>query len=404
MRRASLDITILAALTLLTNFLYFASSNGDFLFPDSRTYLEPAQSMLAGRGFLRANGIIETFRTPGYPLFLMLFRSSTTVVVLQHLMNVALAIAIYLFARRRFSRGIAIAAAVLFALDTPTLLYANKVLTETLFTVGLFALVWLVLSSRSNMFAAGLLAGALVLIRPVAILYFAVIAIVFMRRRGIAVFVIASLLLPLGWAARNKVRTGVFAISDVAGINMLLHRAAPSLAIFDDYPFEDALKDRQNELSADADTEIERTLHIASAGHLNPAQHAMWFGRIGRRIALQHPLGLALVIIRGIFVNLFDSNADAMMIVSRVPDSLVQIALDAWTHATILLALLGIGLLWKRDRILSLLFALTVAYFVVISAGSEAEARFRVPIVPIVAIGAAIGADGIRRAAAPDSP
>ncbi|HEX3582757.1 MAG TPA: hypothetical protein VH087_13400 [Thermoanaerobaculia bacterium] len=414
MRRASLDLAFLAALTLLTNFVYFAYSNGDYFFPDSRTYIEPAQSMLAGRGFVRAGGIIETFRTPGYPLFLMLFRSVTTVVVVQHLMNVALAMAIYLFARQRFSRGVAIAAAVLFALDTPTILYANKVLTETLFTAVLFALIWLVLGESHAakrrvrgvpvaMTVAGLLAGALVLIRPAAILYFAVVAIVFVRRRRIAIFVIASLLLPLGWAARNKARTGVFAISDVAGINMLLHRAAPSLAIFDDYAFDDALKDRQNELSADADTEIERTLHIASAGDLNPAQHAKWFGRIGRRIALQHPFGLAVVLIRGVFVNLFDSDAEATTMLSSVPESLLQIALDVWTHAIALLALAGIWLIRKRDRTLSLFFALTVAYFVVISAGSEAEARFRVPIVPVIAISAAIGADAIRRAAAPDS-
>ena len=403
MRRASLDLAILAALTFLTNLLYFAYSNGDFFYPDSRTYIEPAQSMLAGRGFLRANGIIETFRTPGYPLFLILVRNFTAVVVVQHLLNVALAIAIYLFARQRFSRGIAFAAAVIFALDTPTIHYANKVLTETLFTLGLFVLIWLALNPRSNMFATGLLAGALVLVRPVAILYFAVIAIVLMRRKRVAVFVIASLLLPLAWAARNKARTGVFAISDVAGVNMLLHRAAPALAIFDDYDFADALKDRQDELSANADAEIERTLHIDSAGDLNPAQHAMWFGKIGRRIALQHPLGLTVLHIRGVCVNLFDSDADSMAMVSRVPPSLLQVVIDVWTHAIALLALFGTFLLWKRDRTLALLFALTIAYFVVISAGSEAESRFRVPIVPIMAIAAAIGADAVRRAAVPDS-
>jgi hypothetical protein len=182
-----------------------------------------------------------------------------------------------------------------------------------------------------------------------------------------------------------------------------MHRAAPSLAIFDDYDFADALKDRQDELTGDADAEIERTLHIASAGELNPAQHAMWFGKIGRRIALRHPLGLAVVHIRGMCVNLFDSDAEAMTMVSSVPESLLQIVLDVWTHAVALLALFGTFLLWKRDRTLSLLFTLTIAYFVVISAGSEAEARFRVPIVPILAITAAVGADALRRGAVPDS-
>jgi hypothetical protein len=52
--------------------------------------------------------------------------------------------------------------------------------------------------------------------------------------------------------------------------------------------------------------------------------------------------------------------------------------------------------------VLSLLFALTIAYFVVISAGSEAEARFRVPIVPVLAIAAAIGGDAVKRASVQD--
>jgi hypothetical protein len=183
---------------------------------------------------------------------------------------------------------------------------------------------------------------------------------------------------------------------------MLLHRAAPSLAIFDDYDFDDALKDRQDELTADADTEIEQRLNIDSAGTLNPAQHAMWFGRIGRRVSLQHPLGLATVMLRGISVNLFDSDSDAMAMVSAAPPSLLAIILDVWTHTVTLLALLGTFILWRRDRVLSLLFALTIAYFVVISAGSEAEARFRVPIVPVLAIAAAIGGDAVRRASVQD--
>ena len=64
--------------------------------------------------------------------------------------------AVYLFARRRFSRGIAFAAAAIVALDTPTIHYANKVLTETVFTVGLFGLVALALRwARGRRPAAG---------------------------------------------------------------------------------------------------------------------------------------------------------------------------------------------------------------------------------------------------------
>jgi 4-amino-4-deoxy-L-arabinose transferase-like glycosyltransferase len=413
MQRARLDLAILAALALLANLAYFAFSSGDFFFPDSATYIAPARSMLAGHGFTRDGRTPETFRTPGYPLVLMPFIAASPnfpaiVVVLQHLLNTLLTIAIYLFARQRFSRFVAFTAAAVFAIDPSTIHYANKVLTETLFTALLFALVWACAgeaSRRTSIVAIllGLLCGVLVLIRPVAIVYFVVPAVLFAfwRRRGVALFVIAALVLPIAWAGRNRARTGVFSIADVAGVNMLLHRAAPALAIFDDYDFAEALNDRQEELSSAADEEIEARYHV-DPGHLTPAMHAKYFGRIGRRIALQHPLGLALLHVRGVLVNLFDSDWEAFEIVSRVPTTLVQIVLVAWTHLVTLLALVGLLVLRRRDARLAALFALTIAYFIVLSAGSEAESRFRVPVVPLMAIAAACGAERVGRAMVED--
>ena len=109
------------------------------------------------------------------------------------------------------------AAALLFAIDTPVIHYANKVLSETLFAVVFFATFLAVLRVRGIRGAvlAGLATGALVLIRPVAILWFVVVAIYFFvseRRRLIAAFAVSALLLPIAWGTRNLMRTGVFTI------------------------------------------------------------------------------------------------------------------------------------------------------------------------------------------------
>ena len=119
------------------------------------------------------------------------------------------------------------------------------------------------------------------------------------------------------------------------------------------------------------------------------------------RIALQHPIGLGLLIGRGLLVNLFDSDWEALEIVSPLDASLIRFAVDGWTHAFVVLAIIGIIVLAHRDKRLATLIAATVLYFVVISAGGESEARFRVPVVPQLAIAAAFGIDAIRRAAAP---
>lgn len=388
------DLIFIAALALLTNFTYFACSD-NYTFPDSATYVIPAQNLLHGRGFTGELGFPETIRTPVYPLFLIPFlaasKSLAPIVVVQHLMNVGLAIAIYLFARRRCNRFVAIVAAIIFAVDTPAIHHANKVLTETLFTVILF-IVW----TRPK----AILSGVLVLLRPLAILYFVVLAF-FQPRRSVALFTALSLVLPIGWAIRNRIETGVFTLSSIAGVNMLLHRAAGALAMIDAGDFKQDLGERQQELLDDANADLEQMHHADDAMELDPAIRGAYYGKVGRRIALQHPVGLALLIARGALVNLFDSDWEAMMIVSQLDSSLIRFALNAWTHAVTILAIIGVVVMWNRDRPLALMIALTVAYFLLISAGGESEARFRVPVMPQLAIAAAFGVDAIRRAASP---
>src|SRR2546423_4746171 len=93
-----LDLAIVVAVAFIANFVYLFFSSGDFYFPDSFTYLAPAKSLLAGSGFLSPLGNPDTIRTPGYPLLLALFGGPTLpVLVLPHLANVAIAVALYLF-------------------------------------------------------------------------------------------------------------------------------------------------------------------------------------------------------------------------------------------------------------------------------------------------------------------
>lgn len=396
MQRATRDAILIAAAALITNFAYLYLSNGDFFFPDSFTYLTPAQHLRHGVGFVTEPGVPETMRTPGYPLFLMPFTNMIGVVALQHLMNAGLAIAIYFFTRRRLSRFAAVIAATIFALDVPTIHYANKVLSETLFTVLLFVLFALAARGKPS----GLLSGALVLIRPVAILYFAVL----LRRRRIVAFSVAALVLPLLWAVRNGYRTGVFTVSSIAGVNWLEYRAAGALAMEDEgEDFQADLRTHQKELEDDAEDEIDDRLHVP-AEDLPHAVMAREYGRIGRRIALQHPAALAALTARGLLVDLLDSDWEALEVVSALHPSLLELTFNALQAALLVFAAIGIVTLWRSDRELALLLLLTIAYFVLMAAGAESEARFRVPVIPQLAIAAAAGVDAVRRLAAAPAP
>jgi hypothetical protein len=402
--RERIDIVIVAAVSLATNFLYFGYTAVDYLFPDSYTYLAPAANLLHGLGFTNRLGAIDTLRTPGYPLLLAAFGLHVVpVIVFQHLLNAALAVAIYILVMRRLdSRFIAMSAAILFAIDVPTLHYANKILTETLFTAILFIVFALVVYAR-KLPLAGLLTGALVLIRPVAILYFVVVMICLalrrVRLRTIAVYVALALVLPLGWQLRNLHHTGVFTISSIGGINLLTYRAAGALAIEDDGEFDSDLSDEMKGLRGDADTEIEERLHIPDAEELPDAVRSKYYSAYAMRVLRQHPRGVVMLTIRGLLVNLLDSRWEAMSIVSWFPEDVVRRGLDAFTAFAFVFAVIGAWALWKRDRDLAVVLAGTVLYFLLISAGGEAESRFRVPVIPQYVIAAACGIEAVRRSA-----
>ena len=393
---------VIFIVTLSLHLLYLHYSNSDFFFPDSITYLAPARNLSAGLGFVDEDLAPDTLRTPGYPLFLvpfvMITNSALPIVVVQHLLAALLAAAVFLVALRwSGSRVAATCAALLFAIDTPVIHYANKVLSETLFAVVFFATFLAVLRVRGIRGAVltGLATGALVLIRPVAILWFVVVAIYFFvseRRRLIAAFAVSALLLPIAWGTRNLMRTSVFTISSIAGTNMLFYRAAGALAITDDYDFPDALKDRQAEVIDPVDELVFANEHVDDREELPHAVQARYFSKVGRQILLQHPKGAFLLTLHGIEMNLLDSDWEAMMMVSTLAPTIIRLSIDTLTHIEFLLAIAGIFAMWRRDRTLALFVGLTLIYFVVISAGGESESRFRVPVMPLYVIAAGFGA------------
>lgn len=390
-----IDTAIAAAIATATNFLYFALASNDYFFPDSFTYLGPARSLIRGLGFTNS-GLIETLRTPGYPLLLAGFGLRIVpVIVFQHLLNVAIAVAIYLFVTRRLGdRFVAIIAAILFAIDTPTLHYANKILTETLFTALLFIVFVLVVYAR-QLPLAGVLTGLLVLIRPVAIAYFVVAALCLLLRRvrlrTIAIYAVLALVLPIGWGLRNLHHTGVFTISSIGGINMLTYRAAGALAIEDDGDFDADLEEEAQGLQESADDEIQTKLHIPDAEELPDAVRGKYYSEIGWRVLRQHLRAAALLTLRGLLVNIFDSRWEGLEIVSAFPTDIVRRGLDAYTAALFVFAVIGAIALWKRDRDLAAMIIATIVYFLLISAGGEAESRFRVPVMPQYVIATACG-------------
>lgn len=401
--RIRLDLAIVIVVAAAVHFTYFFLRYGSFYFPDSFDYLASAKSLLAGHGFLGEDNKIETVRTPGFPLLIALFGARTVpVIVLQHLIEVAIAALLYLFVvKRTDDRLAAMVASLAFALDVPSIHIANKLLSETVFTALLYV-VFVMALQRRNLIAIALLSGAIVLVRPIALFYFVVLLVFFLwqrvEARRLIIFTLVALVPPLGWAARNWAHTGVFTVASVGSINLLVYRAAGTLTIAHGGEFDSDFRDEEFDLIDQADQTIERELKVRDAQEdLPDAVRAQYYGRIGLHIIAQHPVAFVELTIRGIAINLFDNSWADMAMVSALDPDLLRWTITLQPVLLFVFALIGVLALWSSDRPMALLIAMTAVYFIVMSAGAEAEARFRVPVVPQLAIAAGVGVTAVRR-------
>ncbi|MGH9441814.1 MAG: hypothetical protein ACRD16_06025 [Thermoanaerobaculia bacterium] len=219
--------------------LFLAASPGRRLYvPDSFDYLVLARNLAAGGPFsrdARPPFRPEILRTPVYPSFLAglarmglpLPSAGTLAGVFLSVLAVILVRAIAL--ERGVSRRGADVAALLVALDLGSAAYANFLLSEALF-VALLLLAFQSLggSARESTVARSLRGGALlglaILCRPIALGLPLVLSAG--RRLRMAVLVVgSSAAVVVPWMIHNAAAAGSFTVSSVASVNLYYHRA-----------------------------------------------------------------------------------------------------------------------------------------------------------------------------------
>src|SRR4051794_3344521 len=133
---------VVAGIAVLVRFpLLFDRFDAATAPPDAATYLALADQIQHGPGLWHAAAGIS--RTPGYPLLILALdvlpgRREDAIMVAQHLVGVALAVAVLLIAWRFFGRAPAALSSLLVALSTQLIAVENDVLTDFLFGVAVF--------------------------------------------------------------------------------------------------------------------------------------------------------------------------------------------------------------------------------------------------------------------------
>lgn len=378
---------------------------------DSQFYRAQAESLAAGRGSLDTEGRPETRYPPGYPLFLAVFLVSglgyTGAIAAQHCIWVSLvAAAVWLAWRASGSTVAASAAGVITTLDLPGVQSSMSVVSETLAALTIVAAAccaWLATQARSRSVAlgwavgAGALAGMTALVRPIAIaLGLPLAGAVWIgadrlwRLRAAVVLLAVFALPPMVWTVRNARVAGVATLSSLSGINLLLHRAAGTLAIRDPGGIDANLVRRRAELEAAACRQLEAAYGRPCAD-ITWAERSGTYMRMAWPILVRDPLATALQAGRALAMIVFGGSADLIAKLARISESTARLVCLTYTVPLALLAVAGIPYWWSRARALAVVIVLVLAYMFGMALGAEAYSRFRTPVIALYGILAAGG-------------
>ena len=421
---------------------------------DSPEYVRPASNLVHGHGFSQDSVPPfrpDILRTPVYPLFLSLpyvvhrwpqrpLSDSTSFFVLALALQLLLALfTVWLTWRLALELGLgpgtSTFAALLVALSPNLIFYSVKLTTETLFASLLLMTLLLINRFRAlhrwpELLASGACCGLLILTRPIAAFFPLVIAVYLLWlefrvrnwqlgiRNSVLLLACASAVVA-PWVIRNQRVAGRYIISTVFDYNISVYTAALTLAA-----------DKLIPLNQARDSMVARAQ--AQFGPLDTNDQASYWaamGKVGWQQALARPLLAARLHAAGSIGGLLMPLSVRSLLVfsgahpeygttgathvaqqtiqlvargrlgqvldliwkerlSRMPGlALGILAYAILFHATLLISGF-VALFLRRSR--NLLWLLLPILYLVALTGPVGEARFRVPIEPLLCLFAAV--------------
>lgn len=364
-------------------------------------------------------------RTPLYPLFISSLRyvglNATGIIFIQILLSSATCLLVILLTYKLIGNWqSAYLAGGIFAIDIPSIVLSNSLLSETLFTFLLtLSILYLVLYFKRYervfaLFASGVLMGLSILCRPIAIILPLFIILIFFPFckitrtyifRRILLYLVPCFVVVSPWLIRNQVVFGSMFLSTIGCTNLLYYRAAGVYAVKEGIPLSKSQELLREKAKSTFQGNIEQ----------EPIKYKKFEAKIGASIILDYPL----IYIRNSMLSVFNmlfkpirSTIDLQLGLSKkrttltiwgkkANSSLLSRLLQKTSMFAIMLVVVQLFILvilWissiygiiitflKREHLFFCIMVLVIAYFCIMSAGPEAYARFRVPILPFLAI------------------
>jgi 4-amino-4-deoxy-L-arabinose transferase-like glycosyltransferase len=395
-----------------------------FYTPDSFSYVRLAKELVS-HGRFWYNGAPEIFRTPGYPILLIpgifLGHVEIVTIALQIVLSCMTAYVVFRISMLLFKdKRVALFGALMYAVEPVSVLYASKLLSETLcaFLTSLFTycmIKYFKTESPKMLALASIILSASVYVRPVSYYLPIVITVVLLvwslkRRKTLFVtqalgFLICSFLIIGLWQLRNYRETGYSGFSSVADYDLYCHHAASVLAIHEGIPY----SKMQHSLGCpDKNIYLQR----------HPEQSQWDRGKIyrsmaseGMRIILGEPATYFLIHVKGMLRTLLDPGVSEYLILFKRYSwygGLLDQILDRGLFVTIkdfantmpfffisMMIITGFYLiasliaLFHRDfpyDTATIVIFFILAYYLVVSGGPVGYHRFRLPIIPLISV------------------
>jgi len=399
-----------------------------FYSPDTFTYLKPAEELLLHGRFYN-KGLPELFRTPGYPLFLipgiLLGEVETVTIALQIILSCLTTYLIFRVALTLFDNArIAAWSAFMYAIEPVSILYASKLLSETLCTFLTVLFVHCLLKYfrtelLKTLFFASILLSASVYVRPAGYFLPIVIVVVLLawslkKRKSVLFahalgFFLCSFLIIGLWQLRNQKEAGYWGLSSVSDYTLYCYNAASVRAIQEGVPYYEM---QRNMGCPDRKVYLQNHPEQTSWDR-GKIYHSM--GREGMKIISREPVTYFLIHAKGMLRTLIDPGVtEYLILLKHYPWSggLLGQILDQGLFVTFmsfvrtapifflgLLTFMGLYLVISFGSAVVALFhkgfpysistvaiLCTLVYYLLVSGGPLGYHRFRLPIMPLVCV------------------
>jgi 4-amino-4-deoxy-L-arabinose transferase-like glycosyltransferase len=390
--------------------------------PDTPGYVWPARALIDG-GRFRLSPMDPTpmfARTPGYPAFLAailwITDSEWAISPIQAALSALAVVAIVLVGRRLVGLSAGLVAGTILVLDPLQFIASGTILTEGVASMTIVAiavvgvLVFAVVQPRHVALGAVLGLGALValatMVRPTMWLYPVVLlALLAIRLRGLPrralvarllLFMLPIVVVVGGWQFRNHWEVGSWQLSGATGLLVYCSNAA-EIEAREAGISDDAARRR---LGCPRSGEDPDGVCSSTAGWTcripDPDANGQGFddwNRKGLEIMADHPLQTARIMVEGLVRQIAGPGIDTVRHYFNA-DASVPLALGLFAWNAVLWAFAGVGAvagLRSKHRAYWAFVIATIGYVILISAGDAAGARYRVPIIPMLALLAALG-------------